>query len=643
MQSIKLISLFVEGFRGFENSVTFEFSEGLTEFRGVNGEGKTTIGEAIAWAMTGKGLGGSVKNLNIKNINVSKARVVLKFESDGREREIERRLTTSTRIKVDGVEVAQKTVEEEFNSLLFLMLFNPMIFLTLTEGPARSMITKLFSEATLDDVLNTMTSEEQEFLRKETFNVNDTNSYLTALTKKRKNAEDELKHMEGYIQKVSEPIIIKEVEVVSNDRINAIREKIEEVIKDKAKNDKPAESEAQKREIESNIREVKSRAYSGAVEVGELNKDVKRVEVELAHLDRLKPDTKKTDSLHSERNMMLQKYRYEKDKLAELDKEIISLDAATCSACGQKTPPAHIEKRRKEIEASKAIIDKDLLEMVESGKAIKEEIEKTDEANLIIEKNFEKELLEKRKVLKAELDDVLKKLKTHEEKRTQFQKSIEEELSKLVERKKLLEADAANNKTSGANYEEQLISLKQELVKEEERFTAAKKLETEAEIAKKQEAKRAEDLQALIVKREEQEKSMEHMANQAFHMKQFVLAKTTILNAEISKHLKRVSIELESVNQTSGEVRACFNVLYDDKPVHVCSLSEQMRAGMEIVDMISNIKGYKYPLFVDNAESIISYDCGVEQRIEVRVMKGESLMSQAKVGTAPSRVQPTSA
>ena len=53
---MRLKSLSVRGFRGFNDAQTLDLSDPLTIFEGPNGSGKTSIGEAVEWLLYGRTL-----------------------------------------------------------------------------------------------------------------------------------------------------------------------------------------------------------------------------------------------------------------------------------------------------------------------------------------------------------------------------------------------------------------------------------------------------------------------------------------------------------------------------------------------------------------------------------------------------------
>lgn len=97
--------------------------------------------------------------------------------------------------------------------------------------------------------------------------------------------------------------------------------------------------------------------------------------------------------------------------------------------------------------------------------------------------------------------------------------------------------------------------------------------------------------------------------------------KTELQFQNISKHLQKVSIRLEKVVKSTGEVKDCFEVLYDDKELLLLSNSEKVRVGLEISNLINNKTGLRIPLFLDNAESITHYEKPESQIIEAVVAR----------------------
>ena len=65
-----------------------------------------------------------------------------------------------------------------------------------------------------------------------------------------------------------------------------------------------------------------------------------------------------------------------------------------------------------------------------------------------------------------------------------------------------------------------------------------------------------------------------------------------------------VTISLFDVVKSTGEVKDAFKFTYNGRRYDRLSLSEKVRAGMELSELIKRLTGRNYPVFVDNMESI---------------------------------------
>ncbi|HEY8414365.1 MAG TPA: AAA family ATPase [Thermaerobacter sp.] len=108
---------------------------------------------------------------------------------------------------------------------------------------------------------------------------------------------------------------------------------------------------------------------------------------------------------------------------------------------------------------------------------------------------------------------------------------------------------------------------------------------------------------------------------------------------QLTDHLTHVSIQLHEIVKTTGELKPVFRLLYQDRPYAVLSTSERIRAGLEIATLVNRITGVDFPVFVDNAESITSFDRPVASQVFVaRVAAGEALSVRPVGEEAVSRV-----
>ena len=72
--------------------------------------------------------------------------------------------------------------------------------------------------------------------------------------------------------------------------------------------------------------------------------------------------------------------------------------------------------------------------------------------------------------------------------------------------------------------------------------------------------------------------------------------------------MNRVEISLFDVVKSTGEWKDAFKFTYNGRRYDRLSLSEKVRAGMEVSELVKRLTGRNYPVFVDNMESIDDLD-----------------------------------
>lgn len=90
--------------------------------------------------------------------------------------------------------------------------------------------------------------------------------------------------------------------------------------------------------------------------------------------------------------------------------------------------------------------------------------------------------------------------------------------------------------------------------------------------------------------------------------------------------MNKVEISLYDVVKSTGEAKEAFKFTYRGRRYDRLSLSEKIRAGMEVSELIKRLTGRNYPVFVDNMES-------VDDLSNVRPT-GQIIMAKCVSGTA---------
>jgi len=93
-----------------------------------------------------------------------------------------------------------------------------------------------------------------------------------------------------------------------------------------------------------------------------------------------------------------------------------------------------------------------------------------------------------------------------------------------------------------------------------------------------------------------------------------------------------VTIRFYEIIRSTGELKPCFKFLYRGRKYPALSLSEKVRAGLEITALLRSLLQLDYPVFIDNSESIEHYN-GVtfpSQTFILKFVKGAELNVEIK-------------
>ena len=146
-------------------------------------------------------------------------------------------------------------------------------------------------------------------------------------------------------------------------------------------------------------------------------------------------------------------------------------------------------------------------------------------------------------------------------------------------------------------YEEAVSPQKTAFMKEIDEIHAFKHARTEAETSSKEVSKLSEALKSMQAAIE----NLDHKIDAAIEY----AAKRAELALKPLK-MNRVVIKLQEVVKSTGEIVNTFRFTYDGRDYRILSLSEKLRAGLEVSNLIQQLTGRCYPVLVDNSESITS-------------------------------------
>ena len=128
---------------------------------------------------------------------------------------------------------------------------------------------------------------------------------------------------------------------------------------------------------------------------------------------------------------------------------------------------------------------------------------------------------------------------------------------------------------------------------------ALRQCSAELSAAEKAAGQPPEDIDGQI---EQANQKITALKKQISNAAQYVVKRAELLFSSLK--MNRVEIFLYDVVKTTGEVKDVFKFTYAGRRYDRLSLSEKIRAGMEVSELMKRLTGRNYPVFVDNMESV---------------------------------------
>lgn len=629
--NINIESITIEGFKGYKESKTIQFYD-FTKILGDNGQGKTSIGEAITWALLGSNLFGNdkVDNLLLNN-NSKKMEVTIKFKDGLKHHVITRsRYGNKTIILLDKKVIKQSELTELLNGKdTFLSIFNPEYFASLSEKNSRDLLISKLPDIDINQILNKMDKYEVDFIKDDLESIHiEPNFYIKTKREEIRESEKDILFNEGVLSKLDIPNEKKELKVFNSSKLEALEKELDNIQLDTIEIDtsKIQSLLDEKHKLEKKIISINSKEFikmdtsETYKELVELEKDIKILESKTFIIP--EEITKKIASLESQIKNLRSEYKEKtKTPIKEGDK---------CPICRTSIDNTHLEALKKEI-------GHELSELAKLGKVKGKKLEdlkrSIENDRLDFEKNKVIELNKKQK-LYLDLSEKMKRLDmANIENLRKFQENKHNSIVKLqnqiqdIERKidefnltfekeKETIIKAMNEKRE--NIKEQILVLRKE-----KNIVDAHNLEIKLLEEKKDEL--LNERNHILKENEKINSNIIFYKNQIESAKQYTNLKVRLLSDFIHQYLKDVSIQLQKIVKSTGELRDCFEIKYKGKDFKVLSTSEKIKVGLEMSNLIMSITNLNYPIFIDNAESITKYEISNRQIIEAKVVGGKSI------------------
>jgi len=634
MKKFEIKSLTMKDFKDVTTQQFYEFGNEII-IQGDNFTGKTTIAEAILFALYGVDLQGSSRTdaLVNKDLTRGKCEVAVVIETDQGEFKITRSATKVKKfIKLDKNEVSQKEITEIVGEMeLFIISYLPTHALGFKDKEAREFFMKFVNKVEPNEVLKSLGAFAEPLEGLDLTNIDELKKDLRQGNKENETDLDfidgKLSAIDGTLKQIiNEPIKVDELEKEI--------EKLDDRLYEPYKLPELASADGIKEKIKKQYENVMNIQIKKPVFEVENDNGLK-IQSELMNLKKPEqPNLEETFSIKHELDQTRKYYTQLKDSQKEL--ETVSNICPTCSQ-EIKDNAKNIEK----IEERKAEFEKKMDEATTDGKALKILLSKITSDNDFLTKEFEKSVVSYKKTkekLTKDYHAAVSELETVKEKNHSLAHKYEAYLSQARQEAKtkydqlqlrLEEIEKENAAITEKNQNEQNIyrnEIKQKLSVLRDQLSTANGINQEIEIitrnieqSKADKLKLQQDIRNTKLATEKNKSALEAL-------NEYIGEYATMQSGQINKHFNKVSIQLFEITKTTGEMKPKFNLLYDEKPIEILSLSERIRLGLEVSSFIKSVTDTAYPTFIDNAESITDFDKIPGQLFTATVVKGSELI-----------------
>lgn len=534
----------MQGFKSFVQDKEFHF--GSTSYiSGANGQGKTTIADAIAYAFCGVPFWGEKSTERLMSKDAKQMCVEVDFvNGDGEIYTLMRRKSgNTTSITLNGNTMTQTNLVNIFTEKdIFLSLINPLYFIEKIASGGRDFLQRLLPPVSKEAILAVCNEQTQSLLEKES--VLEPEYYI-------KNKRAEVKETDEQITYLSGQLALLEEQMQSN---SVIRNKLETSIK--AKKEKIAA--VMKKQFEGIDVEAVRQEYNAAkksVSNDEmLALEKKRMEIQnRQYISKFSAEIAKTEAeLNSARSEYTGLY----------NKATGIRPGVPCPTCTHALTNEEFNTVRKDITAT-------LAEMKQKGANLKSQIDDLMKLDAQAKEQFEQ----------YKADDL---------------KKVDEEI-KNVKSSTSADIDRLREELTYGNFSEaqvnSLEAMKAELFADE---TDLKAMRSDEELSKA-----IESVKLQIKDNEGKKDFLGYLISAA---NEYAVKRAEVMLTPLK--MNKAAIKLFDVVKTTGEIKDTFNFTYDGKDYRWLSTSERIKAGLEVSMLLKRLTGLTYPTFIDNAESI---------------------------------------
>ena len=569
IKQFQITSLMLSGFKSYEEPTELVFGN-PTVITGGNGRGKSSIADAIAFAVTGCPFFGERGIDRLHNENNPDVAIRMCFvDETGTLHELNRtRRKNRMTITYDGYEIRQLDLADLFGERdVFLSIFNPLYFIEELGEDGKKLLERYLPTIPHETVLSQLSEPVREHLKNET--ILSPEGSLKRCREEIRGLEERITYLRG--QKdlaASQGESHEQAEQELTLQADTLREEIAEL--EQRQFSSMDVSAMQERLVELSGR-YEEAARDERADTSKLREQLQLLREKIARREVEKYQSKFTEAL-AEASARVKDLgvRYQRENAAY-----------KAFHAGMECPACHRSVTEQSLPEVQAALKKVLSELYAAGSE--------QRAQLIELQEMDKKAADTFAQFK---EDDLGKWVAEATEMEQRCASLAEQASAETERLRAeiqtLTADLEYGNLSQSEYDH-LGTCREELRQSEAKIAALQTM-TAAQLP---------DFDREIA---QANASIAEIKRKMANVIAYISKRAELTFSQLK--MNRVEISLYDVVKSTGEVKDTFKFQYGGRRYDRLSLSEKIRAGMEVSELMKRLTGRNYPVFVDNMESV---------------------------------------
>ena len=595
IEQFQITSMNISGFKSYEEPTEFIFGN-PTVITGGNGRGKTSIADAIAFAVTGLPFFGERGIDRLHNENNPDATVQMCFVDEaGVAHELTRvRRKNRMTITYDGYEIRQLDLADLFGERdVFLSILNPLYFIEELGENGKNLLERYLPLIPQETILAQLPEPVRESLKDE--EILSPDAYLKRRREEIRGLEERITYLGGQ----------KDLAAAQGQQHEKMQAELAENLA----------------VLRAEIAALEEKQFDGLDPV----KTQERL-VELSHRyeeivrDERGDTMQKQRELHTLREKIIRRQaeQYQSkftEPLAEITSKVNDLgtryrremSAYKAFHAGMDCPTCHRRVTEETLPEVQTALKEAISQLWAAGTELKGQLTELQEMDKKAKETFETFQADDLRKWEAEAAELEQRCK-EQTGGTQDGEQMRSEIQSLT-------ADLEYGNLTQAEYD-RLGECREQCREVEAKISALN-------------AMAAEEMPDFDREIREAQETIGGIKRTMTNVIAYISKRAELTFSQLK--MNRVEISLYDVVKSTGEAKDTFKFTYSGRRYDRLSLSEKVRAGMEVSELVKRLTGRNYPVFVDNMES-------VDDLANVRPT-GQVIMAKC-VSNAPLQVRP---